>query len=185
MKQRSTTSALLTCVLFLTACKTTPVIDFDQTAAAKIANYNSFSIIAKDTSEAEKSSILSPIVDRRVKAAITASLNSKGFNQSDENPDFKVAFDTLSKSRKELEEVFVGFPPYRSHPYYGYYRSPQFVTREYEEGTFLIDIVDTQANELIWRGIYKKDLGWEAPTNSEVNEIISLILAEFPPQLAN
>ena len=52
---------------------------------------------------------------------------------------------------------------------------------EYEEGTFLIDIIDAASQQLVWRGAYVKRLGWSAPDEAEVQKMVSSILAAFPP----
>ena len=44
----------------------------------------------------------------------------------------------------------------------------------------IVDIIDAQSNELVWRGAYTKRLEWSAPTDEEVRQIVQGILAKFP-----
>jgi hypothetical protein len=107
---------------------------------------------------------------------------AKGFESNSANPDFRVTFNTVTKTRTELNDF--GPPPFSRYPDYGY--SGRYLDiNEYEEGTFLVDIIDTESQQLVWRGSYVKRLGWSAPDAAEVQKIISAILAAFPPGRAN
>ena len=58
-----------------------------------------------------------------------------------------------------------------------------FVT-QYEEGTILVDVVDTKTNTLVWRGSGKKAIDENANSakrEANINKAIQKILAEFPP----
>ncbi|HKK18362.1 MAG TPA: DUF4136 domain-containing protein, partial [Opitutales bacterium] len=122
--------------------------------------------------------VLSPIVDRRIERAIHRELTAKGFEPVSADPDFRVTFNTVTKTRTEINDF--GPPPFRRYPYYGY-GGRRLHVDEYEEGTFLIDIIDSASKQLVWRGAYVKRLGWSAPDEAEVQKIVSSILVGFPP----
>jgi len=57
--------------------------------------------------------------------------------------------------------------------------------REYEVGTLIIDIVDRESNQLVWRGAKEGRLKKnQSPEKREasINKTVSEILSNFPPQ---
>jgi hypothetical protein len=143
-----------------------------------MASYETFAIDSREKRSDYQDVVLSPIVDRRIERAIRSTLEARGFEPATSAPDFRVTFNTVTKTKTEMNDF--GPSPFRRHPYYGF--SGQYLDVDtYEEGTFLIDIVDSETNELVWRGAYVKRLGWSAPNDAEVQEIVGDILASFPP----
>jgi hypothetical protein len=55
----------------------------------------------------------------------------------------------------------------------------------YEEGTLLIDFVDTSTKELVWRGVATKILGHASDPEkiqAEIDKIVDKTLAGYPPK---
>ncbi len=166
---------------FLFGCVTPASVDFDRAAIPQMIGYESFQIDSRYKRSNAEAVALSPIVDRRIERAIRATLQEKGFQAVPEAPDFCVSFNTVSKTRTELNDYSP--PIFRRPPYHGYGRR-YLDLDQYEEGTFIIDIFDSKTQQLVWRGASTKRLGWTAPNLDEVNEIVGLILADFPPGIA-
>lgn len=173
-------AVILLCA-FLSGCVTPTHFDYEQAALEEMAAYQTFKIDTREARADYQDVVLSPIVDRRIERAIESVLQSKGFQTSAE-PDFRVSFNTVTKTKTEINDF--GPPPFRRYPYYGYGGRSLDIS-EYEEGTFLIDIIDTKNKQLVWRGAYVKRLGWSAPNEAEVQDIVSSILAKFPPGQRN
>ena len=169
--------ALFTLAL-LGGCVTPASVDYDREAVPQIASYDTFAIDGRETRSEYQEVALSPIVDRRFERAIREALIAKGFTRSASQPDFRVTFNTVTKTRTELNDY--GPSPFRRYPYYGY-GGRYLDLDEYEEGTFIVDVIDAQSKQLVWRGAYVKRLGWSAPDDAQVQEIVATILTEFPP----
>ena len=167
--------------LVLSGCVSQKQVDYDRAAAAQLGGYRCFVIDSRETRSNYQEVILSPIVDRRIERAIEQTLAAKGLTQDCAEPDFRVTFNTVTKTKTELNDLGVGPSPYRRHPYYGYGGYNRLNLNQYEEGTFIIDIIDNTSKELVWRGTYTKRLGWSAPTDEEVQAIVGDILRTFPP----
>jgi len=163
---------------FLVGCVSPTRFDYEQAALDEMTAYKTFKIDTRETRSDYQDVVLSPIVDRRIERAIGNELRAKGFQAGAENPDFRVTFNTVTKTKTEINDF--GPPPFRRFPYYGYGGRNVDVS-EYEEGTFLINIIDSASKQLVWRGAYVKRLGWSAPNETEVQEIVRSILANFPP----
>ena len=163
---------------FLVGCVTPTTYDYDQAALEEMTTYKTFQLDSREVRSDYQDVVLSPIVDRRIERAIQGELTAKGFERVTEDPDFRVTFNTVTKTRTEISDF--GPTLLRRYPYYGY-RGRYFEMNEYEEGTFLIDIIDGANQQLVWRGAYVQRLGWSAPNEAEVQEIVSSILGDFPP----
>lgn len=179
---KSAAPLLLIAATLLSGCVTPTRVDYDRAAVAKIRNYQCFEIDSRETRTNYQDVALSPIVDRRIEQALTSTLLAKGLSQDCDQPDFRVTFNTITRTRTKVTDLGAGPTPFRRRPYYGYSGYSYIDVDQYEEGTFIIDIIDADNSELVWRGAYSKRLGWTAPSDEEVQEIVYEILAEFPPR---
>jgi hypothetical protein len=175
------TPTVLLAALFVSGCVSPTTVDYDRAAVAKFNDYKCFAIDTRESRSNYQDVVLSPIVDRRIEHAIGQNLRAKGLSQDCAQPDFRVTFNTITKTKTEVNDLGVGATPFRRHPYFGYSGYSQIDIDQYEQGTFIVDIIDAQSKELVWRGAYTKRLGWSAPTDEEVQKIIEEILANFPP----
>lgn len=169
-------------LLSIGGCIANTTVDYDRAAVAKFGSYECFLIDTREIRNNYQDVVLSPIVDRRIERAIGRELKAKGFQQNCGKHDFRVTFSTLTKTKTEINDLGVGPSVFRRYPRMGYGGYSNIDVDQYEEGTFIIDIIDNQSKELVWRGAYAKRLGWSAPTEEEVRVIVSSILAEFPPE---
>lgn len=170
------------CLLFLSGCVSPTIVDYDRAAITQFSGYQCFVIDSRETRANYQDVILSPIVDRRIEQAIGQTLRAKGLRHNCPQPDFRVTFNTVTKTKTEVNDLGVGPSPFRRHPYFGYAGYSTLDIDQYEQGTFIIDIIDQKSKQLVWRGAYTKRLGWSAPSDEEVQKIVSEIFAEFPPR---
>jgi hypothetical protein len=173
---------LLLLVLIFTGCISPTTVDYDRAAIAEFPHYQCFVIDSRETRANYQDVVLSPIVDRRIEQAIGRTLRAKGMRDGCAQPDFRVTFNTVTKTKTEVNDLGVGPTPFRRHPYFGYAGYSTLDIDQYEQGTFIIDIIDQESKQLVWRGAYIKRLGWSAPGDEEVQKIVSDILAAFPPR---
>jgi hypothetical protein len=106
----------------------------------------------------------------RIKNAVDAQLESKGFRMSQDRPDFQIAVHVARETKTEIR----GYRPYWGVP----------EVWQYEEGTLILDFVDAQSNNLIWRGSASAELQ-SAPSPERrlklIDEAVLRILKNFPP----
>lgn len=175
------TFLLLISLALLSGCVSPVRVDYDREAAQKFHSYKCFEVDSRELRSNYQDIVLSPIVDRRIERELNAVLKMRGFSNECSSPDFRVTFNTAKKTVTELNDLGIGATPYRRSPYRGYGGYSNVQIDQYEEGTFIVDIIDMQSKELVWRGAYVKRLGWNAPTDAEIREIIIETLAQFPP----
>jgi hypothetical protein len=172
---------LLLALIGLSGCNTPTRVDFDTASISKIRSYKCYTIDTRETRAHYQGVVLSPIVDRRVERSIETVMTRRGFTQDCATPDFRITFNTIKKTKTEVTDLGMGGTPFRRYPYRGYGGYSNVSIDQYEEGTFMLDIIDETSKELVWRGTYVKRLGWDAPTDAQVLEIVTDILAQFPP----
>jgi hypothetical protein len=51
----------------------------------------------------------------------------------------------------------------------------------YQEGTLVIDVIDTRSQRLVWRGAHSRRLQRKALNAGEAQLVVDAVLLEFPP----
>lgn len=142
---------------------------YDFEAKADFTNLNTF-----DWFEVEQETQLNQQVVKDIKDAVNRELAAKGMRKVSENPSFLIALH-ISKQLKRDDWSL-------SDVRYGSYRTR--LPQVYEEGTMILDFVDPETKELLWRGsataVIKSALSPEQQRR-RINEIVTKILDKFPP----
>ena len=161
-------AALVAIVVALAAgCATNYRNDFDP--SADFSKYHTYGYLGGR--EIEKSGLLeNSLVRKRVETLIGRQLDARGLRQvpMDQNPDLAVLYWVGVQEKQEVSTV----PSYPSYPGWGGYgRYPgwggagaypywsgrwgteynEVVVTNYREGTLIIDLLDGQSKNLVWR----------------------------------
>jgi hypothetical protein len=119
---------------------------------------------------------------KRIQDAVRNQLESKGYTQVPDNPDFQIAMH-ISKQEK-IQVTDWGYT-FGRRINWGDNLGPGGINvYEYEEGTLILDFVDAQSKELIWRGVGTGDVQRYAnPKKRDVriSEDVQKLLRNFPP----
>jgi len=176
-------TGILLIILFLAGCVSTVFVDYDHEAATKFVAYKCFTVDTADSTEASEDLVFSPIAYRRFEHAIKIGLKERGYDSDCSEVDFIVRFHAAKRTINEID-FFNNVHPLR--PYYpsfypdaGFF-PPPYIDR-YDEGIFVIDIIDAQSEELVWRGTYTERIGRRPHDNEEVCILINRILERFSP----
>ncbi len=117
---------------------------------------------------------------RRVRDAVNAELSARGLALAPLEPDFQIAAHL--GSQEKLRVVDWGY----SYPSRGYWHGGRDIdVYQYEEGSLVLDVIDPDKSELVWRGTASKavDPSWTPEEREvEVREAVQALLAEFPPK---
>ncbi len=133
------------------------------------------------------------ILEKRIKTAVERELDAKGLRKSSESPDFWLAYHvTLDKKQSvtTLNKHYNYSPAWGwAHGYErrprGYMGASETFILEYEQGTLLLDVVDPEGRDLLWRGSARDEVNFSAkPAEKEeqINEAVRQMLANFPPK---
>ena len=122
----------------------------------------------------------------RIQTALAAQLVANGFNPSDQNPDFIVAFYSRSRQKTQVESTGFGFGPGfglgYGVPYRGRWRwgfGPDIWTNTYTQGCVMADVIDPQTNELIWRGVVKDTVHGIGQSDKQANQAARDLVKNF------
>ncbi len=198
-------------VLTLAACASLQVrTDFDpQASFAQLRTYN----WSNQTADAgQDPAVNSPLVERRIRHAVDSTLGRMGYQRvTTDTADFRVAYRIVTERKTTVDRGY-GYGSYGYGSYYGggflghghfghgffgrghfrrshfglgygpYYGSGR--VREYTRAQLVLDVVDAQTDELIWRGWATKSLE-DNPTPEAVRKYVKAavekILERFPP----
>lgn len=174
------TRALLLAFVLLASCSGVQVsTDFDRDV--DFAAYRTYAWWpAADQPDASKADprYQSPLADARVRRAVEAVLEGKGYRKLDAAPDFFVNYHLSIESKLDV---------YTVNRYYGGWGIgiPETRTVQYDEGTLVIDVGDRRQKELVWRGIGRgrvRDNPSAEQLTRDVDRAVGEILGRFPPQ---
>ena len=82
--------------------------------------------------------------DNRIKSAMESQLNLNGFRMQTEKPDFIVAYYVTTRNKLNVQDYSYGPPRW--------FGSRDIRVNQYQEGTLMVDFIDTKTNQVVWRG---------------------------------
>ena len=164
---------------FVVSCSTIYGVQYDYDKQADFESLKTYDWMTVP----EKADIDSLNVER-VKKAVNAELQAKGLMMTSNNPDFLIAEHLGKKDKVQVANWGYGYGPHGG--YRGGYWGPRGVsTYQYEEGSLILDFVDSKSKKMIWRGVAKAVVdNINTPEKNEklINEAVQEILKDFPPK---
>jgi hypothetical protein len=172
---------LLLPLLMLAACG--PMIDVrsDYDPSADFAHLRTYGWLQQPSSAPRDPRIHNDLLDSRVHSAVNDELHAKGYTEATENPDFRVAYHVVLREKVAA----TAFPTSYG---YGLGRWPaesDVRVATYEEGTLLLDVVDGNTNELIWRGAASTRIDPDRTPQERtalIRQAVQEMLEKFPPK---
>jgi hypothetical protein len=155
--------------------------DFDPTV--NFGGFQTYAWIQPADDQAQR--FLSPLVERRIIAAIDSELAAKGFQKATTGrPDFLVNTYGATQEKIDVNTYYSGWG------YYGWYGGTSVDVRQWTQGTLIIDIIEFSEKDLAWRGYAQAavdDVSRMQPEEitRRVNEVVKNILKDFPPSSGN
>jgi hypothetical protein len=146
---RNTLMIVVLTMLAAAAGQAKITVDYDD--SADFSGYKTFAW-RKGTPVANE------LAEKRIRAAVERELEAKGFAKVEGAADFYVVTHASVEGQKQIDVYSLGYGGYewrgwqrwRGYPRYG--RSTVNV-REIEVGTLLVDLLDGESEELVWRAL--------------------------------
>jgi hypothetical protein len=117
---------------------------------------------------------------KRIRDSANSQLASKGLRMTSDSPDILIAVHAGTEEKVRYSDWGYRYGPY--------WRGPSYSKFKYQEGTLILDFVDAQSKELMWRGTAKGflDAGMTPEKlDNLVNEAVQKIFENFPPPSSN
>jgi hypothetical protein len=136
----------------------------------------------------------STFLDKRVKTAVESEMARRGFQlvTGSQKPDMLLAYDVSIENVQRVRPDYISIPTIGYGYWYGYRYAYTYnrlynntTVQEYQAGTIILDIVDAQSNELVWRGTGQTTGGEKSLTQEKVQAVVTQILAKYPPKTSN
>jgi len=175
---------LLGITLFLTACKSTPNFDFDDSVNFSDIKTYAWIVESKPANDGQEY-FKSDINNKRIVNAIERDLQAKGLRKVAPNEANVLVNYYTAVNVKEEQNISTTHPYYyRFGPrYFGHYMNFNNTQRSYKEGALVIDFINAK-EELIWRGSNETRLTEKSTPQKrleQVNKAVTDILLNFPP----
>ena len=144
--------------------------DYDE--EVDFSQYTTFGWIEKSGDDDTSQSLL----DKRINTAIETAFIEKGYKKTTNGvPDFLVDFVTSVNEKIDL-------PPRRLGTGEGMGRGRNQAIQTYTEGTLIVDIIDPELEQVIWRGWAISVVDEYDESEETVRSFVESLLKQFPPQ---
>lgn len=181
---RTVRTLLTLATLALLAACSPLTVNYDYDNTADFTKYKTYTWMAKPASLPSNpagSPQNSDLLDRRIRASVEAELNARGLNDNAEAPDLLAVYHLGVQDKVQVTDYGYSYSPY----YWGG-GGRQIDVYQYQEGSLIIDLVDAETKNLVWRGSGSKVIENTQMTpdqmQAKVSEIVGSIMASFPPK---
>jgi len=160
--------------------------DFDKSADfTALKTYAWVTVPSNPAASVQAALQRNDLLDKRIKESANNQLTAKGYTQNADSPDFLVLYHTGTEDKINVTDWGYGYGPYGyGYGGYGGWYGGGVDVQQYKEGTLILDIIDAQTKQLVWRGFATAALNPDAPMEKrekKLNEVITQILSKFPP----
>lgn len=117
------------------------------------------------------------ITNRALRASVADAFESRGYVDVEWMPDFVVAVYASAHDKLDLSEWQFG---YYNWPHW-WDTMPPHAIAQYTEGTVIVDVIDPESLDLLWRGSATAALGDNAEQNTRALQNAAIAIVErFP-----
>jgi hypothetical protein len=128
-------------LMVVTAAAQTMQTDYDR--SFRFSELKSFNFAAQRRGDTDPLASDS-LNDGRIRTAMESQLTGNGFRMETEKPDFVIAYYVTTKNKLNVQDFGYGPPRWFGHR--------DIRVNQYSEGTLMVDFIDTNTNQVIWRG---------------------------------
>lgn len=185
---------LFSIIILISSCG--PKVTTTNPAGTDLSNYKSFAYLPNTNAEVEGMSYNDENINRSIVEAVKTNLRQEGFEVDQNNPDLLVLLSTATDREvaTTTDPVYATYPytagmtsvsPYYGTNYYSGYGGYNNVigydtdTYSYEEGTLVINLIDRQTKNTIWKGV-ASDAIYSQTSTSAIQDMVNDIFEEFP-----
>jgi hypothetical protein len=166
--------AVLVVVMLLAGCNPT-YVDHDYDLNADFTAYKTFAWLPQNTmTEGQpQTTQQSGLMENRIKRIVNEGLEAKGLRIDVDNPDLVLVYHIGVDNITEIRQTG-----------YNYGMGGNVRTDHFQEGTFILDMMDSQTKNLVWRGIAEGVLD-ENPSpeklEKDARDMVDKLLRKYPP----
>lgn len=119
----------------------------------------------------------------RIKSAVNAALQARGWTEVDSGGDISVVAMGMTRDQQTLNTFYDGFGGGWGWRGFGDFGDATTTTETYTVGTLVIDLFDTKSKKLVWRGKASDALSNNSDKNiKKLNKAVQKMFRHFPPE---
>lgn len=162
-------------LLLLVACSPEFQVYTDHDRSIDIQRLTNYDWLPVQQIESKINPILfNELNDKRIKTAVDRQLAAKGYLKSPASAQIIIHYHIIVENKSTLAPEPYGYN------YGQYWLDKEFEARRYNEGTLIIDFMDSRNCELIWRGWAVSILDREMISEQLINQAVDEIFKTFP-----
>jgi Domain of unknown function (DUF4136) len=176
MKMQRVMFGLMATMFLLAGSASAQQVKTDYDRSANFAQYKTYSWEQVKTKDALD-------VDR-IKAAVNAALAAKGWTQVNSGGDVSIVAMEITRNEQTLNTFYDGFGGGWGWRRFGGggFGEATTTTETYKVGTLVVDLFDTKAKQLIWRGASSDTLSDNSNKNiKNLDKGVEKMFKQFPP----
>ena len=178
-------------VIALIGCS--PRVAVDKTQAINFQQYQTYAWMQSDVKGGQNPLYYNQLATQRVEQTVDKVLSQRGLDSTDHKPDLLIGYHFFVEDKTHL---VANNPTPVYGPYYGWgrwgYRNwgpswwswntwgPMYSQEKYEAGTVVIDMVDADTKQLIWRGSIQNAIMDPTRISAQIQRDVQRIINHFP-----
>jgi hypothetical protein len=168
---------VLTLALLAAGCASAPTAPVSmRDPAANFADFKTYGWATAPTADQPLG-----LHDQTIRAAIATELQRRGYVESADRPDLRIAFQTASTQKIENNPVRIGLGMGSwGGNVGGSVNVGSSSVRSYQEGTLVIHAVDAARNAEVWQGSVSSKLGKGGAEPASLSQAVARAMKDFP-----
>ncbi|MUP47154.1 DUF4136 domain-containing protein [Gramella sp. BOM4] len=171
-------------------------VDTSQPTDVDLDKYDSFAYLPNTNAQVENRNYNDEEVNATIVDAINKNLKQEGYELDRQNPDLLVLVSTKvdQEVATDVDPVYATYPYsygvsainpyYEPYYYYGYTNYNNVVgyntdTYAYDEGTLVVQLVDSDTKNTVWRGVASNDI-YNQTTVGGIQDMVNDIFEKYP-----
>ncbi len=120
-----------------------------------------------------------PFLHKEMLRMLEQTMVAKGYVKTDKKPDLFVVYHVTTEQKTSVTTYTGGYYGWGYHGWGVGYTDVR--VDNYTEGSLIIDLVDAEEEELVWRGWATGTIE-DRPNYDRLRDVVNGVLAEFPPK---
>lgn len=171
-------------MLALTACSSGPKVRVDKDANTDFSAYKTFGWFVVDNKADEKSGAQAPdsLQSQRVRAAVLAAMQAKGYELNETNPNFQISYvlHVYERPKESGMRIGVGAGGGSGNVGGGVGLSVPVGKRTESVAALTVDVIDASRKAQVWTAAHQLPLKEKDLGDEEAKKLVNTVLEKYP-----
>lgn len=162
-------------LIWLVSCAPSVMVNSDYDRSVNFRKYTSYRVEPAKTDD--KDPVLnSQLNQQRIKDALVAHMEGRGYLYKEENPDLVIRYFTDVQNMQETQNA-------NTWGYWGWWGRPNNTyTRNYRQARLIVNMVDANTDKLVWQGWAEgeESNARKQDRDAAIRMLVSRIMDQYP-----